>query len=420
MTLFHRSALARAGAVALLAAGGLTTVAVPAHAADGPDLAVIPISTQLAKGVDAARSKPFKFTVTNAGTATAENVSFRVDTRELKKRRVGFVVPEGCHVIEDYLYQCSLGDLPAGTSKDFGVPLFSTGGRGDGGVLVVGVATTTPESDLGDEVVEVPVTVTKPGYDLTAWVQDVQGNVVVNGAVADEPDLRPVRRGETVALDWAVYNDGSRPATGVFYGITLPAGVSFVTLPEGCVEQALPDREQAFCEDAGVTVRRGQYYTADVTVKVGDDVTEPVLREGDLFAYGLDAAEGEPEGEPQVAGPAQRKAFSEVDALDNHTVFEAFVDLSAQPSPTPTPTGEPTPTPTVAPTATPTGGPTAVPTTTPGTGGGDGGGLPVTGVQAGLIGGIGVAVLLAGGALLLVSRRRRVVLVAPGDEKSTD
>ncbi|MEU2661146.1 cell wall anchor protein [Micromonospora sp. NPDC007220] len=413
MTLFHRSALARAGAVALLAAGGLTTVAVPAQAADGPDLALIPISTQLAKGVDAARSKPFKFTVTNAGTATAEDVSLRVNTQQLKEKRVGFLVPEGCRAIESHLYQCSLGDLPAGTSKDFGVPLFSTGGRGDGGKLVVHVVTATPGGKVRDKVV-VPVTVTKPGYDLTAWAQDVQAGVVVNGAVADEPDLRPVRRGETVPLDWAVYNDGSRPATGVFYGITLPAGVSFVTVPQGCVTQVYLGKEQAFCEDAGATIRRGQYYTADVTVKVGDDVTEPVLREGDLFAYGLDVAEGEPEEEPRIAGQAQRKAFSEADMGDNHTFFEAFVDLSAQPTPTPTPTptGEPTPT--------PTGVPTAAPTTTPGGGGGGDGGLPVTGVQAGLIGGIGAAVLLAGGALLLLSRRRRVVLVAPGDEKSTD
>ncbi|MFV2113897.1 cell wall anchor protein [Micromonospora sp. LOL_025] len=412
MTLFHRSALARAGAVALLAAGGLTAVAVPAQAADVPDLAVAPLSTQLAKGVDAARSKPFKFTVTNAGTATAEDVSYRVNTQQLKDRRVGFLVPEGCRAVEVHLYQCSLGDLPAGTSKDFGVPLFSKGSRGDGGKLVVHVVTATPGGKVRDKVV-VPVTVTKPGYDLTAWVQDVQAGVVVNGAVADEPDLKPVRRGETVPLDWAVYNDGSRPATGVFYGITLPAGVSFVTLPQGCATQVYLGKEQAFCEDAGAIVRRGQYYTADVTVKVGDGVTEPVLREGDLFAYGLDVAEGEPEEEPRIAGQAQRKAFSETDMGDNHTFFEAFVDLSAQPSPTPTPT--------VAPTATPTGGPTAVPTTTPGGGGGGGdGGLPVTGVQAGLIGGIGAAVLLAGGALLLLSRRRRVVLVAPGDEKSTD
>ncbi|MCX4387199.1 cell wall anchor protein [Micromonospora peucetia] len=416
MTLLHRSTLARAGVVALLAAGGLAAVAVPAHAADQADLALTPVSYHVAKGVKAAKAKPFKFTVQNlTGAVDAKAVTVTVDTSGLKAKRVGYVVPDGCETT-GATFTCLLGDLRGGTSEDFGIPLFSTGGKGNGGVLLVTVSSATGDPDLNNNKdIDVPITVTKPGYDLTAWVQDVQANVVVNGAVADEPDLKPVRRGETVPLDWAVYNDGSRPATGLFYGISLPAGVSFVTLPEGCLRQEFLGKQQAFCEDAGVTIRRGQYYTADVTVKVGDDVTEPVLREGDLFAQGLDAAEGEPEAEPQVAGPAQRKAFTEVDVLDNHTTFEAFVDLSAQPTPQPTPT--------VAPTTTPTGGPTAGPTTTPGAGGGgggDGGGLPVTGVQAGLIGGIGAAVLLAGGALLLLSRRRRVVLVTPGDEKSTN
>ncbi|GAB3156036.1 hypothetical protein GCM10027290_53190 [Micromonospora sonneratiae] len=52
--------------------------------------------------------------------------------------------------------------------------------------------------------------------------------------------------------------------------------------------------------------------------------------------------------------------------------------------------------------------------------GGEGGGLPVTGVQAGLIGGVGVAVVAAGGVMFLMARRRRVVLVTPADERSTD
>jgi LPXTG-motif cell wall-anchored protein len=407
MTLFHRSALARAGAVALLAAGGLTTVAVPAYAADQADLDLVPISSQLARGVDAAKAKPFKFTVHNLADAVdAKGVTVTVDTSGLKKK-VGFVVPDGCEVTGK-TFTCLLGDLRGGTSEDFGVPLFSAGRKGDGGVLKVTIAAATADPEAENNTVEVPVTVTKPGYDLTTWVQDVQANVVVDGAVADEPDLRPVRRGETVPLDWAVYNDGSRPATGVFYGLTLPAGVSFAKLPESCLQQEFLGRAQAFCEDPGAIVEPGEYYTADVLVTVGDDVTEPVLREGDLFAYGLDAAEGEPEAEAQVAGPAQRKAFHEADEMDNHATFEAFVDLSARPTPTPTPSGQPTPTPTT----TPGGG--------EGGGSGDGGSLPVTGVQAGLIGGIGAAVLLAGGALLLASRRRDVVLVTPGDEKSTD
>ncbi|RKN48374.1 LPXTG cell wall anchor domain-containing protein [Micromonospora endolithica] len=417
MTMLHRSVPARAGAVALLTIGGLAVTGAPAQAAPAPDLAVIPISTGLARGVDAAKAKPFKFTVTNSGDATAEDVVYRINTVGLNSRRVGFVLPAGCTERGAHLYECSLGDLPAGTSADIGIPLFSTGGKGDGGVLTVGVLTPLPDEDA---IVDVPVEVTKRGYDLTSWAQDVQANVVVDGAVTNEPDLRPVRRGETVPLDWAVYNDGSRRATGVFYGLTLPAGVTFAELPDTCVQQEILGRAQAFCEDAGAVLRPGQYYTDDVTVTVGADVTEPVLREGDLFAYGLDAAQGAPEEEARSAGPAQRRSFEEVDPADNHTVFEAFVDLSAQPTPTPTPSGEPTATPTVAPTGTPTAGPT----TTPGAGGGGGGdddpSLPVTGVQAGLIGGIGAAVLLAGGGLLLLSRRRRVVLVNPGDETSND
>ncbi|SCE65488.1 LPXTG-motif cell wall anchor domain-containing protein [Micromonospora viridifaciens] len=428
MTFFHRAALARAGAAAVLAVGGLTAVSSPAHAADLPDLVLMPISTSLAKGVEAAQAKPFKFTVRNVGTATAKDVSVRVKTDRLKPKRVGYVVPDGCQVVADQIYDCRLGDLPAGTSEDFGIPLFSTGGKGDGGVLTVGVATTSPEPNPADEFVDVPIQVTSPGYDLTAWAQDIQDNVVVDGARQDEPDLKPVRPGVTVPLDWAVYNDGSKPATGVFYGITLPAGVSFVDLPESCVRQEILGKAQALCEDDGAVVKPGQYYTADVKVRVGTEVTEPVLHEGDLFAYGLDRAEGQPEETPRVATSAQRKAFTEVDGLDNHTTFEAFVDLSTEPSPDPsgTPTSTPTPTPTGTAQPSPSGQPSVTPTSTPtpgggsGGGSGDGGGLPVTGMQVGLIGGIGAAVLLAGGALLFLSRRRRVVLVPPGDETSGD
>ncbi|SIQ66877.1 LPXTG cell wall anchor domain-containing protein [Micromonospora avicenniae] len=413
---FHRSALARIGTVALVVAGGLAAVAAPAHAAAKPEINVIPISTELAKGVKAATAKPFKFTVTNSGNAAAKSVVFRVNTGSLNAKRVGFVVPDGCRIFSAWLYECRLPDLPPGASEDFGVPLFSTGGRGDGGVMYVGAYSRDPEGQDDGEVLTVPVRVSKPGYDLTSWVQDVQANVVVNGAVQDEPDLKPVPRGETVPLDWAVYNGGSRKATGISYGLTVPAGVSFVQKPEGCIEQEIVGKAQLLCDDPGVILKPGEYYTADVRVKVGEDVTEPVLKEGDLFAISLDAAEGPAAEQPRVATAQQRKAFTEVDILDNHTTFEAFVELSAQPTPTPTPTV----TPTGEPTATPTPSSSATTTPAPGGGGGGDGGLPVTGVQVSLIGGIGGAILLAGGALLLMSRRRRVVLVAPGDEKPTD
>ena len=45
-----------------------------------------------------------------------------------------------------------------------------------------------------------------------------------------------------------------------------------------------------------------------------------------------------------------------------------------------------------------------------------GGGLPVTGANAMLIGGVGLAVVVIGGGLFLISRRRRVVPVAPSQD----
>ncbi|MGQ5264145.1 LPXTG cell wall anchor domain-containing protein [Micromonospora sp. ZYX-F-536] len=408
MTAFHRSALARVGVVALLAAGGLATVAAPAYAADEADLALTPISSELAKGVKAAKAKPFKFTVDNTrGTVDAKGVTYTVDTSRLKRNKVGVLVPDGCQV-QGKKFTCPLGDLPAGTSEDFGVPLFSTGGRGDAGTLVVTINSATSDPQPLDNEVEHEITVTRPGYDLTSWVQDVNANVVVNGVKGDDPDLRPVRPGETVPLDWAVYNDGSRKATGLSYVLTLPAGVTFATLPDTCEQQTFGGIVQALCQDDGAVIKPGEYYTADIKVTVGADVTEPVLRLGELFAQGLDGSAGQPEEQPELATSAQRKSFTETDEGDNQAIFDVFVDLTAQPSPTPTATPSPS------------GSTTPGATTSPTAGGGSGGGLPVTGVQAGLIGGIGGIILLAGGALLVLSRRRRVVLVAPGDEKSTD
>ncbi|MEU8286875.1 LPXTG cell wall anchor domain-containing protein [Micromonospora sp. NPDC048905] len=452
MTAFHRSALARAGVVALLAAGGLAAVAAPAQAADQADLALVPLSSELAKGVKAAKAKPFKFLVDNTrSTVAAKGVSYTVDTSSLLKSVVGVVVPNGCQV-KGKTFTCPLGDVPAGTSEDFGIPLFSTGARGEAGTLVVTITSATADPEKKDNRVEHDITVGKRGYDLTSWVQDVYANVVVNGVQGDDPNLRPVKRGETVPLDWAVYNDGSRKATGLSYVLTLPAGVTFATLPDACTSQTLGGVAQALCEDDGAVIKPGEYYTADVKVTVGANVTESVLRVGELVAQGLDGATGQAEEQPEPATSAQRKAFTEVDESDNQAIFDVFVDLTAQPTPTPTPTptatptstatptptATSTPTATATPTATSTPGGTATPTpggtpspggtptpgasTSPAAGGGGsgGGGLPVTGVQVGLIGGIGGLILLLGGALLVLSRRRKVVLVAPSDEKPTD
>ncbi|MGC5660913.1 LPXTG cell wall anchor domain-containing protein [Micromonospora sp. WMMD723] len=414
MTLFHRSALARLGAVALLAVGGLATVAAPASAADQATLDLVPLSSQLALGVKEAKAKPFKFSVQNVrGTVDAKDVKVTVETAGLKANKVGVLVPDGC-AVSGTAFTCSLSDLggttddiAAGTTEEFGIPLFGTDTRGKGGVLKVTVSGSNTTSDSVDH----DIMVVKPGYDLTTWVQDVYADVVVDGDDAGETGLTGVKPGGTAPLDWAVYNGGSRRATGVFYGIALPEGASFVDLPESCVTQDLGG-VVAYCEDSGAVLRPGEFYTADVRVKVGTGVTEKVLTPGVLFAAGLTEAEGTPEEKPQVASKAQRKVFTETDDVDNTSLFDVFVDLSTGPSPSPSPTGEPSP----STSGQPSPSTSVSPTTGGGTGGGDGG-LPVTGAQATLIGGIGAVVLLAGGALLMLARRRRLVLVTPGDEK---
>ncbi|MCG5450350.1 hypothetical protein NIE111_001872 [Micromonospora sp. NIE111] len=366
MTAFHRSTLVRASVVALLAAGGIAAVAAPVLAAEEADLALVPLSYNLAKGVTEAKSKPFKFSVDNTRSKEdAKGVSYTVDTSKLKTNKVRVVVPDGCRV-NGKKFTCRLGDLAAGTSEDFGIPIFSSGGRGAAGTLVVTIRSATEDPNEDDNKVQHDITVTEPGYDLTSWVQDVNANVVVNGVNGDDPDLRPVRPGETVPVDWAVYNDGSRKATGLAYVLTLPAGVTFDTLPDTCTTQTF-GVVQALCQDDGAVIRPGDYYTADIRVTVGKNVTEPVLRVGELVAHGLDAAAGKPEEQPRRANTAQRKAFTEIDEGDNQAIFDVFVDQAVDPTPTPTPTvtptETPTPTPTVTPTVTPT--PTPTPTVTP-------------------------------------------------------
>ncbi len=176
MTFRYRSTLASAGVVALLSTAGLGALAGPAQAADKADLQLIPLSYQLANGVTEAKAKPFKFQVNNTvGTVDAKGVRVTVETKNLKTGKVGVLVPKGCD-IRGTAFSCLLGDLPAGTTEDFGIPLFSTGGKGAAGTLTVSISAANGTGVL--DTVEHDITVTDPGYDLTTWVQDVYADVV--------------------------------------------------------------------------------------------------------------------------------------------------------------------------------------------------------------------------------------------------
>ncbi|MEV0713826.1 cell wall anchor protein [Asanoa sp. NPDC050611] len=388
-----RAALVRAGAATVLSVG-LLAVAGPAYAADGPDVAVTPISTVIAKGVKEAKAKPFQVELRNFGDVDASDVSVKVDLSNLKGK-VGFVQPEGCTKAGPAAYACPIGDIAAGQDVVIGIPLFNANGRkGEGGYFSVD-AIVPGDTDEANNHADVDVTVAPKGYDLTVWAQDVYAGVVADGDEVGEETRAPVPPGGTAPFDSAIFNDGSARVVGIAYAVKLPDHVSVASMPNGC-EVREDGINGIVCEDDEVVLKPGEVLLPEITVKVADDAPVGVLTGGVINAIGLDpgATDAEPAGdEARMATQGQRKQFTETDEADNQARFEVFVGTA----PTGTPTPTPTPTPSVPGNPDVPGG---------GNAGGDGG-LPVTGPQTALIAGAGAAILLAGVVLLLASRRRR-------------
>jgi hypothetical protein len=291
---FRNSArLLRVGATALLAAAGLAVTGIPAHAADESFLSVYGWSTGLANGVTKAGAKPLQFSVSNFG-AEAKGVTVTVDVSKLDKTRVGYVIPDNCLATAGG-YTCRLADMPFATTHTFGAPLYSLGEEGPAGTLSVKVTGATPESDLNDNSVDVPVTVRAAGSDLIAFAQDVYADAVVDGDDADETGLVPVKPGHSAVFDWAIYNYGSRPVQGTIkYGFTLPVGTTFAKQPQGCQTQTSAGQALALCETPNIMLRPGEHFTRSINVRVGGDVTSAVLDNGRFYIADADPAEVDP------------------------------------------------------------------------------------------------------------------------------
>jgi hypothetical protein len=189
-------------------------------------------------------------------------------------------------------------------------------------------------------------------------------------------------------------NQGDVAATGLKLTVTLPEHVTFVEEEEGCEYNAA--NTVATCTYENLPLVPAEEADPD------NDVFSARLFFNDLrVAADAPAPSVLPDGvvdaEPLVAeaqAPARRQAAAlpdnilevpeslDVDSSDNTDEFSVYVAAAS---------------------------------------GGEGGGgeLPITGVQAGLFGGVGLAVVVAGAVLLLMARRRRVVLVAPQDETPT-
>jgi uncharacterized repeat protein (TIGR01451 family) len=166
--------------------------------------------------------------------------------------------------------------------------------------------------------------------------------------------------GETVTVKVIVTNAGPADAIKAKVKVTAPAGTEFVSVDPTCVA-ATAGKEYA-C-DLG-TAPKGMNDSGDFSLKI----------------LSATVADGKAEVSSAVADPN----------VANNT---AAIKVTVVPGPAPSTPG-------------------ATPSTPAG---GTGGGLPVTGSQAGLIGGLGLGAVAVGGVLMVLARRRRAVVIPPTD-----
>jgi hypothetical protein len=373
-------AYAGAAAVGLVAAGAF---AAPALAAGPTDLQITLSGTTLAASTS---GKAAFATVTNKGAETAAEVVITFDLSDLDTGVVDLPVPDAdaCEQSGTTIV-CAVIDLKPGENADLPFELVREG-DGTPGKVTAKVSHAGEDPVEGNNAATATVTVSKSnGPDLTVVAPDVP--------LTDEGLTGTVAPGAQTELYYVVANFGDQAVSGLKLKVQLPEHVTFVQNEEGCEYSA--DNRQATCtyegfglipadEDSG---EEGPYSAAGFfhLIKVADDAPAPaVLDEGVVSAEGV-AVEEQPDVAARKASalPAGVEGLSaeDVDESDNTDEFSVHVAEAG--------------------------------------GGGGGGELPVTGVQAGLIGGIGLVVVAGGGAMLLMSRRRRVVLAVPDDEKPT-
>ncbi|MDH6464485.1 hypothetical protein M2302_004684 [Micromonospora sp. A200] len=393
------AAFAAAGAAGVIAAGAF---AAPAFAATSADLAIKASGTTIAVG---APGKNATVSLINKSDVDAKGILVGLDISKLDTKLVD-IDESGCNRREDGIILCGIeGDtIPAGADIDWAFPLSRTleglpgdgggeGGTGTGpaGSITAFILHEGEDPDESNNEVTVDVKVEGTGPDLAVFAPDVdQAATVVNGNIKFSGALNP---GGKSGVYYRIENHGDAAAAGLKISVKLPKGVTFTEAEEDCEYNASKTSLVCNYENFGLIPAKDDTNANDKVfsgygffnlITVGENVKSGSLTGGTVTVESLAAAttpsiakEAAPALPKNIAG-VQAK---DVDATDNSDDFAVVVAKT--------------------------------------TGGGGGGGLPVTGPQAGLIGGIGVAVLAAGGAMFVMARRRRVVLVIPGDEKPT-
>jgi hypothetical protein len=400
---FRNRHLPRLGAAALLATGALAAAGAPAYAAGTQtDLELSVVGTKLAAG---AQGKIAWAKITNKGQNTPSKVSVSADLSGLDLDKI-IAVPvsatecDGSEATKTITCTLSAQEIP-GPGQTQEVPVVIIKGDATSGPYsgpVKFTVTSPDDTTPGNNSKTVDVAIgEQSGVDLGVLVPDVKYriNPATDNIFPIEGETPPaLHAGETTVVAGWVFNWGDAIANGVKLTVRLPENVTFTETEPDCTYSA--DQRTATCAYDSIVLNPLSEGGNDAPVaafwwpiKVADGVTAPVtLPDGSWTAEAL--------GQLPIGSPAALKAnkslpknvklvsaksagVTEVDQSDNVDGFAVVVAAQG--------------------------------------GAGGGGSLPVTGVQAGLIGGVGLAVVIAGGVLFLVARRRRVVLVTPGDEK---
>ncbi|MCW3838834.1 cell wall anchor protein [Micromonospora yasonensis] len=401
--IFRNRPLVRLGAATLLASGAITAFGAPAHAAGTEtDLELKVAGTRVAAN---AEGKVAFVKVTNLGQNAPSELAVRVDVSKVdfdKVVAVPFSGEDVCEPDDDEkpsVFNCNVltADLP-GPGETIDVPLFVFKLAAEGSYQaplsfkLISKDDTNAENDTASAMLDLS---DESGPDLAVIADDVkQAAKVVDGNPVYSGDLHP---GGQSALTYVIANQGDQATAGLKITVKLPKGVTPAETEQDCEYSA--DKSTFTCtyadfglipldQDKGDDDNLYSAYGFFHLFNVGSDVKPGALTGGLVSVEPVGAVPSGTRAKPVTQLPKNVEGMQakDVDASDNSDGYAVIVAAKGG-----------------------AGG---------GVGGGEGG-LPVTGAKAGLIGGIGAAVLLAGGAMFLVARRRRVVLVTPGDEKPT-
>jgi len=409
-------ALARVGATALLASGMFATAGAPAIAAGTQtDLELSVVGTKLAKNV---QGKLGWAKITNKGKNTPSKLNVVADLSHVDPSRV-IALPAagvGCASGGGLKISCQVpADQLPGPGQTVEVSIFvfkPEGGQRSYSAPVTFSIDSPDDTDESNNSKTTKLSVgEESGVDLAVLVPDVKersegtDGQLVPGEAADRSELRP---GDRAFVEGSVFNWGNQAALGLKVEIQLPEQVTFAESMDFCEYRA--DRRSATCTYRDMVLPGdalnggGLFPIFFMPVQVAEGAAGPVVLDGGSWRVEALGQGSGPQVNRSSAKPlpknvklvsADSVAVNEVDTSDNVDDFAVIVAGNGN-----------------------GGGNGGGGDNGGGDGnGGGGGGLPVTGAQAGLIGGIGVAVLVAGGVMFLMARRRRVVLVTPGDEK---